>query len=115
MDTVDGCCAPVAVLRTVWSGARSARIGQQQGHGLRQASIRLGLPIHPAQPLDCPHNHSARYPTHAIDDAIERRPELAAKLAPRELPDGQHGIVLDEETRDQVRGALVVHSPRTLR
>ena len=44
--------------------------------------------------------------THAIRTAIERRPELAEQLEPRELPDGRYGIVLEEETRAQIRAAI---------
>ena len=44
--------------------------------------------------------------THAIRTTIKRRPELAEKLEPRELPDGRYGIVLDAETRAQARAAI---------
>ena len=106
MDTVDGCCAPVAVLRTVWSGARSARSANSRATGYAKQAYVLGCRSTPPSRSIARTTTPRDTLTHAIDDAIERSPELAAKLAPRELRDGQHGIVLDEETRDRVCAAL---------
>ena len=48
----------------------------------------------------------ARDLTHAIQRAIDRNPELAARLTPGKLPDGRHGLELDDETRAQLRETL---------
>ena len=46
------------------------------------------------------------YQASNIDDALHADPELASALAPRELPGGRFGIVVDEDLRARIRAAL---------
>lgn len=46
------------------------------------------------------------YQASNIDDALHADPELASALAPRELPGGRLGIVVDEDLRARIRAAI---------